>query len=112
MSRGSKMSMEVGQIASKLSEILGCPICGMGLAIDIVGARWGEPPHDWLGGKAGHVCAITKAGKVPDAKMAAVEAVVATLGEWTEPPSEVVPAPKAYVDSRLPVERDEQDGAL
>jgi hypothetical protein len=108
MSRSLKMSAEVARLTPRLGVILGCSTCGMGLAIDIVGARWGEPSHDWLGGSFGHACAVTRAGKVTEAKMLEVDAVVATLPKWTEQPAEPEPAPAGYRDSRLPVEPDDE----
>lgn len=112
MSRSLKMSAEVARLTPRLGAILGCSTCGMGLAIDIVGARWGEPSHDWLGGSFGHACPVTRAGKVTEAKMAEVDQVVATLPEWAEPPEEPAPAPKGYVETRLPPERDEEAEGL
>jgi hypothetical protein len=112
VSRSLKMSAEVARLTPRLGTILGCSTCGMGLAIDIVGNRWGEPSHDWLGGSFGHACAVTRAGKVETGKMAEVDAVVATLPGWTEPPGEPEPAPAGYTDSRMPVERDEEAEGL
>lgn len=112
MSRSLKMSAEVARLTPRLGAILGCSTCGMGLAIDIVGARWGEPSHDWLGGSFGHVCPVTRAGKVTEANMRLVDEAVATLPAWTESTTEPAPAPKAYVDTRLPVERDEEGEGL
>lgn len=109
MSRSLKMSAEVARLTPRLGAILGCSTCGMGLAIDIVGARWGEPSHDWLGGSFGHACAVTKAGKVQEDKLAEVDALAAALPAWIEPPEEPAPAPKAHVDSRLPREKDEEE---
>lgn len=106
MSRGAKMGAEVGKLASKIAAIVGCVTCGIGLATEIVAARWGDPPYDWVGNGGNHQCAVSKAGQVTAEQRAQIDDVIAQLGPVPRQP-DPVPAPAGAVDSRLPPERDD-----
>src|SRR3954464_8092917 len=72
------MGREMGQITYKLGQALGCNVCGVGKALDIIGQRWGFVPYDWAGEEArrmNHRCKNTTwaQGSAPVAKEAALE---------------------------------------
>jgi hypothetical protein len=107
MNRGARMGSEVGKLASKVGLIVGCATCGIGLATEIVAARWGEPPYDWSGSADGHRCEVTKAGGPTAEQRAEIDSLIAELGPVPEAPGPTA-APAEYVDSRLPKERDDE----
>ncbi len=111
MSRGLRMGSEVGHVAGKLAVALGCSSCGIGIAVDMVGKRWGEEPYDWKGERFNppHACAVTAAGLSPD-QMRTVGEIEKELETWSHRQhggggEYQVPLP----DARLPVERDEPE---
>lgn len=105
MTRGQKMGNEVGRLAFPIGRLVGCMTCGIGLAIDAVGERWGEEPYDWGLRREGHdkICTIS-AGGLPAAKEVEVRKLVDRF-YGTLP---VV----ATADPRLPPERDDEEEAI
>jgi hypothetical protein len=106
MSRGSQMGAEVGRLASKIGGIVGCVTCGIGLATEIVAARWGDPPYDWVGNGGNHRCELSRAGEPTPEQRTQIDELIASLGPVPQMPGPT-PAPAGLVDSRLPVERDD-----
>jgi hypothetical protein len=105
MSLGAKMGAEVGRIRPQITALIGCSICALGIAIDAIGERYGFAAfEDWRCTKAD--CAVRAHG-VPAEKLAEIRAVIAALDR---PVASVAPAPAVAPDSRLPRERDDNDG--
>ena len=102
------MSAEVALLASDIGEIVNCVTCGIGIAVDIVGRRWQQPPYDWAGERFNHSCKVAKDGLDAN-QSAAVDRVCEKL---TKPlgaayPVEQREMPPAVPDSRLPPEKED-----
>lgn len=57
-----RMGAEVTRLFGECIKRLGCKTCGIGLAIDTVGRKYGNVPFDWAGKEAkkcGHRCSNT-----------------------------------------------------
>ena len=103
---GWKMGREVGLIAAKCQRAVRCAPCGIGIAVDVVGRRYGEEPYDWRAKHDGHDCANIRHGLTEDKK-----AAILSIAQWLERgPSTGVTyqQPIVAVDSRLPPEKDEE----
>lgn len=102
------MGAEVSFVAFKLASAVGCLSCGIGIAVDMVGGRWGEEPYDWEGKRFGHACRLTREGLSADQKR-----VVADIGKSLEVWSHGQSGGDGYQatlhDGRLPPERDEPE---
>ena len=107
MNQQNKMAAEMAKIRPLIAAEIGCTVCASGIAIDAVGERYGYAAfEDWRCQKP--ECSI-RANGVPADKLEAVHAAIASL-----PPVEgdaVAPAPVETGDSRLPVERDDEQEA-
>ena len=109
MNREMRMGAEVGQVAAKLSKILECSTCGIGIGVDMVGKRWGEDPYDWQGKRFGHECKVTRAGINEDQRRG-IAAVEAKLEKWSQTQHGAgYQAPLG--DSRLPPEPEDETHA-
>jgi hypothetical protein len=99
------MNAEVAQIRPQIVAIVGCSSCALGIAIDIVGQRYGEAPiASWSCG--GKNCKAAVSG-IDETKTAAINAIADALPDPILT-SSVQPAPPAAPDPRLPPERDEE----
>lgn len=105
MNRAMRMGAEVGQVAARLGTALECVTCGIGIAVDMVGKRWGEDPYDWKGERFGHECKLTRAGLTP-AQIAKVAEIQKHLERWAQ--TQRGESHQATMpDSRLPPERED-----
>jgi len=83
--RGTKESWqagrEIGMICWRLGQALGCMTCGIGVAIDEVGRRYGEEPYNWrdLDASGGHDCENIRNGLTAE-KQAEVDRLARHLG--------------------------------
>lgn len=98
-----KMGNEVGSIVSKMARAVGCSTCGIGIAVDVVGERYGRAPFAWQCGRS--TCEASAKG-LNAGHVAAVRKVIDGMPRVY--PEEVAPAPRYVPDERLPVERDEE----
>lgn len=76
----------VSQITRRCGQIAGCMVCGIGIAIDVVGIKMGEPPYDWMGSRFGHECALTKNGPSEEQKRLIAE-IQAEIGPTVANPA-------------------------
>lgn len=107
MSRSARMATEVSHVAAKITRAIDCATCGTGIAIDMVGERWGEPPYDWKGERFGHACAVTRGGLTPD-HLRDIEAIKQNLETWSHGQrGGDYQAP--LVDPRLPPEHEDPE---
>lgn len=61
----SKKAADVAGLALKITPVIGCSICALGIAFDIVDRYWGgEGCPEWKGA-GGHGCAMTSKGVTP-----------------------------------------------
>lgn len=106
MTRGSRMGAEVGQVAAKLSRAVECSTCGIGIAVDMVGKRWGEDPYDWKGERFGHECNVARNGLTPE-QVRVVAQIEVDLEKWSHTQRGGGEYQAPLVDPRLPPERDD-----
>jgi hypothetical protein len=59
------MGREVAEVRELVFIACGCSTCSTGIAIDIVGERWGEPEYDWRGAAFNHHCPLADKGPTP-----------------------------------------------
>lgn len=105
MNRDERMGQEVAHIAGPIRAVVECVPCGIGIAVDIVGKRWGENEEtDWSNSKIGHACKVTRDGLTPE-QLEKIRAIQDELARWSPLPTESPPPP----DPRLPPERDDED---
>lgn len=98
---GWKMGREVGLIVWTMAKAVGCQPCGIGIAVDLVGRRWGEEPYDWRANHNGHDCENIRNGLTPQ-KQLACEKIASSL---RPSPGDEVQVP---IDTRLPPEPDDE----
>jgi hypothetical protein len=107
MNASSRKSAEVKQIREKITKLVGCGTCALGIALDIVGQRWGEAPfHNWPCGSA--ECKAWQPGLTPE-QTAALKTIAAELTGEVDLSSDVAPAPAQEPDTRLPPEKDDDE---
>lgn len=97
------MTVEVGKIRGPIAKAIGCSTCALGIALDIVGKRWGDEGFDgWACDRSD--CGPSSKGLTVD-QIAAVKAIGDELaGQQVE-----IRTGEATPDPRLPPERDDDE---
>lgn len=58
------MGRQVGKVRPLIFRLVGCASCAIGIAVDMVGQVYGDPPSPWC--TPGHECALTRRGGVSE----------------------------------------------
>lgn len=97
------MSTEVAKLGARITKIVGCATCGMGIAIDAVAERYHQERHDWRYPRSD--CAVSKDGPTEKQGRAIAELLAALPASVGGP----APSGPAVPDPRLPRERDDSE---
>lgn len=70
----AKKSGDVASLAGRLSRVVECNVCAIGIAISIIEHYFDQAEYDWQGKRFGHECRAAVSGLSP-AEQRAVEEI-------------------------------------